>query len=405
MLDELWLFVIGATGAWAVWTGRSLLTLAVALALLVSASLLFWRRYSLEGVGYTRRLASDRAAFDESVELKIELTNLKPLPLTWLQIEDMVPRRLTIEGGTVLQGPSDFFQFLTIVVAMLPYERIIRRLKVRCVRRGEHVFGPASLESGDYLGTLTKYGTLGNTDRLIVYPKIFRIEVGRLPSNQILGRDAARRSYLTDPIRTIGARDYTHGDPYRLIDWRATARLAKLMVRILEPSTTPILDIVVNIRTPGAERYNYEPDDLEFVLSVTASLAGYGLEKGWAVGLRGNGTSAGSPIAIPASAGPLQFKEILECVTRANTIPSCSVAKLLATPDKSVKSGATLLLVTAILDPELLLAMRDLRRRGRAILIALVARPETTAPSLPFPIIRIDYDEHWSQRETLVLGR
>ena len=91
------------------------------------------------------------------------------------------------------------------------------------------------------------------------------------------------------------------------------------MVRILEPSTTPILDIVVNIRTPGAERYNYEPDDLEFVLSVAASLAGYGLEKGWAVGLRGNGTSAGSPIAIPASAGPLQFKEILECVTRAKT--------------------------------------------------------------------------------------
>ena len=92
-------------------------------------------------------------------------------------------------------------------------------------------------------------------------------------------------------------------------------------------------------------------------------------------------------------------------MTRANTIPSCSVAKLLATSDKSVKSGATLLLVTAILDPELLLAMRDLRRRGRAILIVFVARPETTAPSLPFPIIRIDYDEHWSQRETLVLGR
>ena len=157
MLDELWLFVIGATGVWAVWTGRSLLTLAVALALLVSASLLFWRRYSLEGVGYTRRLATDRAAFDETVELKIELTNLKPLPLTWLQIEDMVPRRLTIEGGTVLQGPSDFFQFLTIVVAMLPYERIVRRLKVRCVRRGEHVFGPASLESGDYLGIVSSF--------------------------------------------------------------------------------------------------------------------------------------------------------------------------------------------------------------------------------------------------------
>lgn len=405
MLDELWLFVIGATAVWAIWAGHSLLTLAIALALLVSASLLVWRRFSLAGVGYTRRLERDRATFNETIELTIELVNLKPLPLTWLQIEDMVPRRLTIDGGTVRQGPSDFFRFSTIVVAMLPYERIIRRLKVRCVRRGEHVFGPASLESGDYLGTLTSYGTARDTDRLIVYPKIFRIELGRLPSNQILGRDAARRTYLTDPIRTIGARDYIGGDPYRFIDWRATARLAKLMVRIFEPSTTPILDIVVNMRTPGAGPKNYEPDDLEFVLSVAASLAGYGLERGWAVGLRGNGISAGSPIAIPASAGPLQFREILECVTRANTIPSGSVATLVATSDKTVKSGATLLLVTAMLDPELIFALRDLCRRGRAILIVFVARPEATVPSLPFPIIRIDYDEHWSQRETLVLGR
>jgi uncharacterized repeat protein (TIGR01451 family) len=126
MLDELWLFVIGATAVWAIWAGHSLLTLAIALALLVSASLLVWRRFSLAGVGYTRRLERDRVTFNETIELTIELVNLKPLPLTWLQIEDMVPRRLTIDGGTVRQGPSDFFRFLTIVVAMLPYERIVR---------------------------------------------------------------------------------------------------------------------------------------------------------------------------------------------------------------------------------------------------------------------------------------
>jgi uncharacterized protein (DUF58 family) len=404
MLDELWLLVIGVATVWAVWAGNSLLTLAVALALLVSASLLFWCKYSLAGVGYKRHLAKERAMFGETIELTIELVNLKPLPLTWLQIEDKVPRRLPIEGGTVGRGPSDFFRFVTIVVAMLPYERIVRRLKVRCVRRGEHVFGPASLESGDYLGTLSRYGTAGDMNRLVVYPKIFRIELDRFPSNQILGRDAARRTYLTDPVRAIGVRDYVRGDSYRFIDWRASARLAKLMVRIFEPSTTPILDIVVNMRTPAGTSNNYEPDDLEFVLSVAASLANYGLEKGWAVGLRGNGTGAGAPISVPVSAGPLQFREILESVTRASTVPNGTISALLAAPRSALRSRATLLLVTAMLDAALLLALDNLYRRGQAILVVFIAATGTPAPPRRFPIIRIDYDENWSQRDTLVLG-
>ena len=180
-------------------------------------------------------------------------------------------------------------------------------MRVRCTRRGELVFGPASLASGDYLGTLAKHERQSGLDHLIVYPKIFRVVLGRLPSNRMLGRDAARRNFLTDPVRTIGTREYTQGDPYRSIDWRASARRDILMVRMSEPSTTPILDIVLNFQTATSGWDSWEHEGMEFAISVAASLAAYGTERGWAIGMRGNGYSGGMPIDIRPSAAPGQF--------------------------------------------------------------------------------------------------
>ncbi|HJU15100.1 MAG TPA: DUF58 domain-containing protein [Stellaceae bacterium] len=401
MLNALWLLILTAAGGWAVWAGHPLLTLAVALSALVAASLLLWRRFSLTGVYYARRLAAHRVPFGATVEMTVELINLKPLPLTWLQIEDTVPQRFRIEGGNVRQGRSEFLQ---IVVAMLPYERVVRHLRVRCTRRGEHEFGPAEIKSGDYLGLLTRYGTVRETERLVVYPKIFPVRLGRLPSNQILGKDAARRIFPSDPLRVVGSRDYAPGDPYRFIDWRATARLGALMVRVFEPSTTPIVDLVLNFRIATFSSGNYQPDELEFAISVAASLAAYALEKRWAVGLRGNGCSGGAPLIVRPSAAPAQLRGILEALARADATPAGPLAPLVARPATGVPGGATLLLVTTLLDAALIGALRDLRRRGTPLLVVLVGTAGAAAGTFDCPIVRVDYDTRWTEREALVLG-
>ena len=49
---------------------------------------------------------------------------------------------------------TDLTHCLTMILAMLPYQRMLRRMQVHCTRRGELVFGPASLKSGKlFLGT------------------------------------------------------------------------------------------------------------------------------------------------------------------------------------------------------------------------------------------------------------
>jgi uncharacterized protein (DUF58 family) len=404
VLDALWLLPIGGLAIWGLWAGNGLLTLATSLALLVSLSLVVWQRYSLAGVSCSWRMSEHRAFFGHRVELVLEILNVKPLPLTWLRVEENVPRNLEIQGGAVFPGRSDFTRYLVNVLPMLPYERVVRRFQVLCTRRGEHTFGPSHLESGDYLGIRRSYGGVSGTHRLLVFPKVFPVVLGRVASNQIVGREAVRRILLTDPIRTIGVREYAPGDPHRIIEWRASARAGSLMVRVFEPSTTPALDIVLNFSVPATGPNQYEPDELEFLISIGASLARYGVERRWAVGVRGNGRSGSGPIAVPPAAGPGQLGEVLNALARAGTMPTRPLLPLLTERDRRVPAGASLVLVTAELDEDVLAAALDLRRRGRPVTVIHTGAGTEPPFDGPIPIWRAPYDEHWTDREALVLG-
>lgn len=90
----------------------------------------------------------------------------------------------------------------------------------------------------------------------------------------LIGRDAVRRMFLPHPIRVIGARAYQPVEPFRLIDWRAMAKVSARMVRILEPSSTPVLDIVLDFAGPLRDEPDYAPDELELAISVIAMRQG-----------------------------------------------------------------------------------------------------------------------------------
>ncbi|MFC2070700.1 DUF58 domain-containing protein, partial [Chloroflexota bacterium] len=54
-----------------------------------------WGRYCLSRVEYHRKLSSDRVFCGEEIQLEVEITNKKLLPLFWLQIDDEVPSEVT----------------------------------------------------------------------------------------------------------------------------------------------------------------------------------------------------------------------------------------------------------------------------------------------------------------------
>lgn len=207
--------------------------LVVLLALLVWA----WGRWCLESVSYVRTLEHRRTTFGERLTVEIEIVNDKLLPLAWLHVRDEVPRELQVEGAVVTSAGRR--SELQIVLAMLPYQRVRRRLTVVCNERGVHRFGPATLRSGSPLGTHERRLELRNEVSLLVYPKVVPLSTIPIISRVPIGELRVRRSIALDPSRVMGVRQYATGDPVRDIEWRATARSGDLMVRVREPAASP----------------------------------------------------------------------------------------------------------------------------------------------------------------------
>ncbi len=377
-----------------------LFVVALILLLVVSVSRL-WERYCLVGLGYRRTLGQTRAFFGEQVALTLEIVNHKPLPLAWLEVEDTIPGLgLTLAPAHV--GPSHIpgRRRLTMLLSVRWYERVRRHYTLTCAARGFHNFGPAMLRTGDVFGLTTREVEIPAEDYLLVYPKIVSLERLGLPASNPFGDVPLRRQWLfEDPMRTVGIRDYRPGDSPRRMHWKATARAPDqaLQVKLFEPTTTHRLHIVLNISTSGNNWawHGYDPEALEAVITTAASVANWGTERDYLVGLAANAKQFHSSMAVrlPPSRDPHQLMHVLEALARLVPMPTMAPETLVELESRGLAYGTTVVLITAVATDELVDRLQRLRRGGHQPALLLVTsdeQPLAPVGGMPAYAIRVE---------------
>jgi uncharacterized protein (DUF58 family) len=405
MVNRWWLAILALAAGLGAWYGQPLLTLAGLFGLLAAGAQMLWRRHCLTGLDYERRLSTNSAAWGEEISLTLRVANRKLLPLTWLKIEERVPAKLPVAHGRVLEDPHGTGTYLRNLLPMLPYEQVVRRYAVSCRRRGLFTFGPGKLESGDLLGFESRTLTFPTVDELIVYPKLFELWLPTPLSKRIVGSQSVNRVILTDPSRTIGVRGYQPGDPLRHVAWRASARSRDLLVRVFEPTTDLALAIFLNFRVPTFTWTTEDAPELEFAISLAASLARWGLDRKYPVGMFGNGARGESgALRVPISGDPLQLRRILEALALAAPYAHTSVADVLLGEATRLPFEASVVLVTTNFDQRLMLAIGELRRR-RPITVWFIKTGPSLAPDIPgVRVVTVPYDDYWEQQDHVQLA-
>lgn len=405
-LDPEW--VVAGVGAllaaigWAV--GASVVAAAGVMVALGSALFWVWGRSSLSGVRYTRVLSARRAEFGERVPIVLEVVNDKVLPLPWLEVRELVPPSLEIEGETV--RASGWRTELRLVVSMLPYQRLRRQVVVVCRARGEHLFGPASLRSGSPIGTYECMQEVRNTTALLVYPKVAAIsgelQVSRVP---IVGRRALR-SLATDTTNWIGVRPYSPGDPVRHVDWRGFARTGDLLVRVHEPSTAASVALFVDLNAPWGTTARMESEVTELVVSVTASLVRHLADARVPVGLFANGAVRGANVAVrPARVGD-GTASLMDVLARVVPVRGRAMDRVLLEGALGLGAGVVVMVVAAGYGESTSGAMAELCRT-RTLAALFVSTGHGAGPSASAAQERwvLPYEETWREREAFEVAR
>jgi uncharacterized protein (DUF58 family) len=388
---ELWFWVIGGLLVVSLLLREPELFVIATILLLVAGVSYLWQRYCLTNLTYRRRLSQERAFFGEDVPLTIELVNAKPLPLAWVEVEDIIPGgRLTLQPAHVSPSHIPGRRLLTMLLSVRWYERVRRHYTIKCGARGMHTFGPATLRTGDVFGLNTQEASLITENYLLVYPKVVALERLGLPASNPFGEVPLQHQWLfEDPMRTVGVREYRPGDSPRRLHWKATARAPGqvLQVKVFEPTTSHRLHILLNINTSD-ENWSwqgYDPHALEAAITTAASVANWATDRGFLVGLAANAKlfHSSEAVRIPPSRDPRQLMHIFEALARLVPMGSMPVESLVELEARDMAYGSTVVVVTAATGDALVNQLNLLKRRGHRPVLLLITSDED-------PVARLD---------------
>lgn len=372
--NAIWLYGAAALLVLGMATGRPAVTVLATLVLLTAGASWLWARLSLLGLSYNRALSNERVFQGETVELRLELVNRKPLPLAWLSVEDELSDRLEVLDRRVTPSEHAGRACLPYVTSLRPYELVRWSATLRCPRRGLFTIGPATLRSGDVFGFARRERRIGAEATVLVYPRLLALPELGIPPRQLFGLDRTARALLADPLRTIGVRDYRIEDSFRHVHWKATAKHQRPQVRVFEPATVRQLGVFVNLDTFQHYWEGLDTARSEAAISVTASLASHAIGERYAVGVFANGLVGGSDqvLRVPAGSGPWQLTRILEGLARLSVFATQDFPKLLHQQTLRFPYGSTLVVVTPVMTPPLAAVLTSLAaRRRRVVLIGI----------------------------------
>ena len=366
----------------------------------LAALIVMTRRRVFVAVSFERTLSRRVVSWGAELEVTMSVVNAKLLPLLWMRVRDEWPAGLEPLGFSLRPVVHHGTQAFVQTVSVRWYERLRRRYRVRCGERGLYRFGPVELEAGDPFGFAAATQTLEVREELAVLPRVLDVPSFELLTGHPLVEQEVAHSLAYDHTALRGIRAYRPGDPRRAINWRATARRGELQTNEFEPTSLAAARLLLDVSTPRKAWQGIDPELLELLCVVTASLAAAFAAHGSGVGLASNARLARDwrPVDIEPAEGALP--EVLAALARVLPYANRDLAGVLDDEFADESGSADCVVVTAALRPGVRGRVAQLRAE-RPTIVVFVGRPtDAEAPLVDF-VVPGDFD--WRSSDALPL--
>jgi uncharacterized protein (DUF58 family) len=200
------------------------------------------------------------------------------------------------------------------VPALRRGEKTRVRLSLKCWKRGVYRLKGMRVES-DFPALLMVASHCVEEDRpLMVYPQFTRLARLHLPTGRRYHPGGvALASNLGESFEFIGNREYREGDSIRDIDWRATARLSRPIVREYRDEYFLRVAVILDTHIPKGAKPVMR-DSFEHAVSLSAGISDYMARQEYLVDIFAAGPNLYHLTAGRSLAYLDQILDILACV-------------------------------------------------------------------------------------------
>ena len=352
---------------------NALVFLTVLLALYVLQAVLL-RCIGLHHLTCTRSFSKNAYFEGEEGELVEIVRNDRAMIIPWLRVESGISPHIRLGRQENLHISST--AHTCSLFTLMPYQQIRRRHHVTFLRRGAYNLGNASLTVGDLLGLLEMHREQAMDVPVLVYPRLLDEHAIPQPLTHLLSETIARRQLLSDPFLFRGIRPYQAGDPVRDIHWPASARTGEVQLRLHDPSAQSRLLVVLNMERTNAQwgerLMDYEQEEIEYEISMAATLCMQALDQGLCAGF-----SANMPIGegnesafIPPQGGTPAREALLGALAQLRLVRTLSFPTFLIR--LAEHHDMDMILLSCYDSEEIQSAMDTLRRSGNRVHLYLV---------------------------------
>jgi uncharacterized protein (DUF58 family) len=281
----------------------------------------------------------------DKLQITYTLRNTSRVPKPWLEVHNPT----TLPGG--LPGR-----------AIALGSRAERSWLVRAplVRRGHFRVEPLQIRTGDPFGFFEASASVGQGVAVVVYPRIEKLPLWRLPAASIEGSHAApERTLQTSPLATA-VRPYAPGDAFNRIHWKSTARHGEIQVKEFELEQTADAWIILDLER-SVQGGRGEESTVEVAVRAAASIAAKALLENRAVGLTVNGHRQAM---VPVDRGSRQHLKVMQLLAAVEGDGTTPLVECLVNAAGRLRRGMTAIVITPSTDPAWVRPIAALRSRG-----------------------------------------
>ena len=247
-------------------------------------------------VSVRRTISRQEIRMGEEVEVRVEVEVKSGLGV--VVVNDRLPRNVALSSGN---NVGIFFKGLRPLKVEYSY-------RIRPILRGVYTLPRSEVTTRNPLGTRYLWGLYGNELRLRTVPRVVRSvplrETRRRVKISVPETSFSIRGPLSTDFKEI--RSYQTGDPMKLINWKATARMGEVLVNEFEREGKKTILFIVDAREPMKVGVESE-SPYEHAMNLVSSMAYRFLKKDYHVGLY----LLGAKKFLPPATGPRQLHEII----------------------------------------------------------------------------------------------
>ena len=264
------------------------------------------------------------------------VTNNKLLPLPLLELKFQVSKYLSF-GDMDELNESDL-KYIDNVYSLLFFQKVRRKLNVRCIKRGFYHIDNVDFVSSDLLMSHTQTERKTSDASILVYPSPIDVHQILIPYNMVMGNILSKRYSTTDPFEFRGIREYDINDTMKSINWKQSAKTGSLKVNLHDYTRSQKVHILLNLESESIWDYIRLKEE---AIRIACSLAAMFISEGIQTALTSNGRdiAAEQNITIPFGCGQSHLDtisaELALCDYNATLTPFSDILKNISDSDNS----------------------------------------------------------------------